>query len=133
MPPGALLVIDMLNTYDHEDGDALAQSVRDKLPGIVRLRERAEAAPDTMVVYVNDIFGDWTLSRPELVDRALAGRQPDVVEPIAPRGPVPGDRPPAGPHPASGEPTPPREPVPFIPKGRHSIFYETALDHLLRE
>jgi len=110
MPPGALLVIDMLNTYDHEDADALAQSARDKLPGIVRLRERAEAAPDTMVVYVNDIFGDWTLSRPELVDRALAGRHPDVVEPIAPR-----------------------EPVPFIPKGRHSIFYETALDHLLRE
>jgi nicotinamidase-related amidase len=22
--------------------------------------------------------------------------------------------------------------VPFLPKGRHSIFYETALDHVLR-
>src|SRR3954465_3837643 len=109
MPPGALLVIDMLNTYDHEDADALAESVRDKLPGVVRLRERAEAAPDTMIVYVKEVFGDWTLSRHELVDRALEGSHPDLVEPIAPH-----------------------DPVPFMTKGRHSIFYETAVDHLLR-
>ena len=110
MPPSALLIVDMLNTYDHEDADPLAESVRDKLPGILRLREQAEAASDTMIVYVNDIFGDWTLSRHELVDRALDGRHPDLVEPIAPR-----------------------DPVPFMTKGRHSIFYETAVDHLLRE
>ena len=24
------------------------------------------------------------------------------------------------------------DPVPFLPKGRHSAFYQTALDHLLR-
>src|SRR4051794_24738032 len=100
----------MLNTYDHEDADALAQSARDKLPGIVRLRERAEAAPDTRVACVSDICGAGALSRPDLFDRPPAGRPPDVAEPTAPR-----------------------EPVPFIPKGRHSIFYETALDHLLRE
>jgi nicotinamidase-related amidase len=109
MPSSALLIIDMLNTYDHEDADALAESVRDKLPGVVRLREHAEAVDDTMVVYVNDIFGDWTLSRHELVERALGGRHPDLVEPIAPH-----------------------DPVPFMTKGRHSIFYETAVDHLLR-
>jgi nicotinamidase-related amidase len=110
MPASALLIIDMLNAYDHEDADTLADSVAEKLDGVVRLRERAEAAEDTMIVYVNDTFGDWTLGRPELVDRALEGRRRDLVEPIAPR-----DR------------------VPFIPKGRHSIYYETALDHLLRE
>jgi nicotinamidase-related amidase len=29
------------------------------------------------------------------------------------------------------EPIAPRDGVPFIMKGRHSIFYETAVDHLL--
>src|SRR3954464_11838811 len=100
----------MLNAYDHEDADALAESVREKLPGVVRLRERAEGDEDTRVIYVNDNFGDWTLGRRDLVDSALEGRHPDLVDPIAPR-----------------------DPIPFIAKGRHSIFYETALDHLLRE
>src|SRR3954454_17258531 len=110
MASSALLIVDMLNAYDHEDADELAESVRDKLPGVVRLRERAEASSDTAVIYVNDNFGDWTLGRRELVAGALDGRHPGLVEPIAPR-----------------------DPVPFITKGRHSIFYETALDHLLRE
>jgi hypothetical protein len=30
------------------------------------------------------------------------------------------------------EPIAPREPVPFVTKGRHSILYQTAVDHLLR-
>jgi nicotinamidase-related amidase len=30
------------------------------------------------------------------------------------------------------QPIAPREPVPFVAKGRHSIFYQTAVDHLLR-
>jgi nicotinamidase-related amidase len=47
--------------------------------------------------------------RSELVEQALAGRHPELVEPIAPR-----------------------EPVPFVTKGRHSILYQTAVDHLLR-
>jgi nicotinamidase-related amidase len=106
----ALLIIDMLNPYDHEDAEPLAESVRETLPGVVRLRDRArEAAGDVMTVYVNDNYDAWELGRQELVERALKGRHPDLVEPIAPR-----------------------EPVPFVMKGRHSIFYQTAVDHLLR-
>jgi nicotinamidase-related amidase len=104
----ALIVTDMLNPYDHEDADALAESVREALPAIVRLRERA-AADGTLVVYVNDNYEEWSAGREQLTAQALAGRHPDLVEPIAPH-----------------------EPVPFLAKGRHSIFYETALDHLLR-
>jgi nicotinamidase-related amidase len=62
-----------------------------------------------MVVYVNDNYDDWEACRHDLVERALGGRHPDLVDPIAPK-----------------------DPVPFIPKGRHSIFYQTAIDHLLR-
>ena len=42
MPETALIVIDMLNTYDHEDADRLAESVRDVLPQIVSLRDERE-------------------------------------------------------------------------------------------
>jgi nicotinamidase-related amidase len=109
MPDTALIVVDMLNTYDHQDADLLAASVREQLPQIVDLRDRARAREDTLLVYVNDNYDAWDAGRQELVDRALEGEHPELVEPIAPRSPVP-----------------------FIPKGRHSIFYQTAIDHLLR-
>jgi nicotinamidase-related amidase len=105
----ALIVVDMLNEYDHEDADVLVESARAALPGMRRLIERA-GQEGTPVVYVNDNNGDWSAGRPELLARAVAGRARDVVEPIAP-----------------GEGTW------FIAKARHSIFYETQLEYLLRE
>jgi nicotinamidase-related amidase len=105
----ALIVTDMLNPYDHEDAEPLAESVREKLPCIVRLLDQARASSDTLIVYVNDNYDAWEAGRAELVERALAGRHPELVEPIAPR-----------------------DPVPFLVKGRHSIFYQTAIDHVLR-
>jgi nicotinamidase-related amidase len=109
MPDTALIVIDMLNTYDHEDAELLVASVREQLPQIVDLRDRARERADTLLVYVNDNHDAWHAGRQDLVDEALGGEHADLVEPIAPDGPVP-----------------------FLPKGRHSIFYQTALDHLLR-
>src|SRR3954451_9564202 len=110
MPDTALLVIDMLNTYDHEDADKLAASVEDALPQIVSLRDRAAGAgDDVLLVYVNDNHDHWELDRDELVASACDGERPDLVQPIAPEGKLP-----------------------FVPKGRHSIYYQTALDHLLR-
>ena len=109
MPHTALLVIDMLNPYDHEDAEPLAESVRDKLPRIVELRDHAAGGSDTLTVYVNDNGDRWEADRGTLIELALEGEHPDLVEPIVPR-----------------------EEVPFMMKGRHSIFYETALHHLLR-
>ncbi|HEV2785991.1 MAG TPA: isochorismatase family cysteine hydrolase [Solirubrobacteraceae bacterium] len=105
----AVIVIDMLNEYDHEDADVLVESVREALPAMRRLVERAHSE-GTPVVYVNDNYGDWAAGRPELIERAVSGRAGEVVEPIAP---------------ADG--------TWFIAKARHSIFYETQLEYLLRE
>ena len=105
----ALIVIDMLNEYDHEDAEVLVENVRAALPAMRGLVERAPQA-ETPIVYVNDNYGDWGAGRPEIVERAMAGRGRDVVEPIAP---------------ADG--------TWFIAKARHSIFYETQLEYLLRE
>jgi nicotinamidase-related amidase len=105
----ALIVVDMLNEYDHEDAEVLVETVRAALPAMRGLVERA-AEEDVPIVYVNDNYGDWSAGRPELVERAVAGRARDLVEPIAPA-----------------------EGTWFISKARHSIFYETQLEYLLRE
>jgi len=105
----AVIVIDMLNPYDHEDAEPLMASVRRVLP---QLRQLVDAATrhDLEIVYVNDNHGDWSAGRPELVARALGGNAPDLVEPIVPA-----------------------EHLPFVVKARHSIFYQTLLEYMLRQ
>ncbi len=109
MPSAALLVVDMLNTYDHEDGDVLADHAAEIVEPLARLIGRAREA-EVDVIYVNDNMGDFTATRHDLVRRALDGRRPELVEPLVP----PDD-------------------LPFLQKIRHSVFYGTALDHLLRQ
>jgi nicotinamidase-related amidase len=104
----ALLVVDMLNTYEHDDGDKLAASVREALPRMTELIERARA-DDVALVYVNDNYGDWNSSSQELAERALTGRHRELVEPLLPR-------------PDDG----------FVIKARHSVFYSTPLEYLLQ-
>jgi nicotinamidase-related amidase len=103
----ALIVIDMLNPYEHEDADRLAESVAQALPALRGLRDRARDE-DLLTIYVNDNHGDWESSRKELVDGALDGARPDLVEPILPRD----------------------EDL-FLAKTRHSIFYATPLEYIL--
>jgi nicotinamidase-related amidase len=106
--PTALVVVDMLNPYEHEDAERLARSVAAALPELCRLvagaRERGVPA-----VFVNDNYGRWNAGRTEIVEQALAGRYPELVEPIIP------------------EPD-----LAFITKARHSAFYETPLEYMLR-
>ncbi|MGW7064703.1 isochorismatase family cysteine hydrolase [Streptomyces sp. NPDC054904] len=107
MTDTALVVIDMLNTYEHEDADALVTSVRDILPSVQQLIKQARDA-SVPVIYVNDNFGQWRSHHGELVEAALGGRHPELVEPVVPD-----------------------EDSLFVVKARHSIFYETPLHYLL--
>ncbi|HEV7804391.1 MAG TPA: isochorismatase family protein, partial [Solirubrobacteraceae bacterium] len=79
----ALVVVDMLNTYEHEDAERLVGSVRAALPQIRELVEDAREH-DVETVYVNDNFGAWDSGRAELVERVLRGPYADLVEPIVP-------------------------------------------------
>jgi nicotinamidase-related amidase len=105
----ALVVTDMLNPYDHEDADALADNVASMVQNVARLVQEAGES-DVEVVYVNDNYGDFAATRDDIVRQALDGRRPELIEPIVP---------PRG--------------VAFLQKARHSAFYSTALDHLLRQ
>jgi nicotinamidase-related amidase len=109
MPRRALVVIDMINTYDHEDAERLRASAEEVVPVLGKLVERAREA-DAPVIYVNDSFGQWRSDHRALVDEALAGEYASLVKPI-----VPDDE------------------AMFVVKARHSIFYETPLEYLLSQ
>jgi len=109
MAKRALIVVDMLNSYDFEDADALAESAADAVPVIAGLIERArEEGVD--VIYVNDNYGHWNSSRQELVSIAKEGAHPELVEPLEPD-----------------------DDIMFVVKARHSIFYQTPVEFLLSE
>jgi nicotinamidase-related amidase len=103
----ALLVIDMLNPYEHEEAERLADSVGDSVASIKSLIEDADGT-DVPLVYVNDNHGDWNTSSEELAERAMAGRHPELIEPILPP-----------------------EGSAFVLKARHSAFFGTSLEYLL--
>ncbi|MFJ8074324.1 isochorismatase family cysteine hydrolase [Streptomyces sp. NPDC096176] len=107
MGGSAVIVIDMINTYDHADADLLLPSVEKVVPAVVRLLENArdQGVP---VIYVNDNFGEWRSHHGEILRTALSGDHSHLVEPLQPD-----------------------ENSLFVVKARHSIFYETPLAYLL--
>jgi nicotinamidase-related amidase len=109
MPACALIVVDMLSRYEHEDAEPLRESVREVLPAMAELIGRAQE-DDVLTIYVNDNHGEWTAGRGGLSRWAMAGSAPELVEPI-----LPGSE------------------LPFLVKARHSIFYATQLEYMLRQ
>jgi nicotinamidase-related amidase len=105
----ALCVVDMLNTYDHEDADRLTRNVESVVEPIAGLVGRA-GDEGAEVIYVNDNYGDWNSSQEELAERAKRGARPDLVEPLLPP-----------------------EGAAFVIKARHTIFYMTPLEYLLSQ
>jgi nicotinamidase-related amidase len=105
----AVLVIDMLNTYEHEDAEALVPNVADIIDPLTGLIATARDRDDVDLIYVNDNYGNFTADFDDIVDGALRGKRPDLVEPIAPD-----------------------ENCLRLLKVRHSAFYASSLDYLLR-
>ncbi|MFJ2257288.1 cysteine hydrolase family protein [Streptomyces sp. NPDC087844] len=105
----ALIVIDMMNTYDHPDAELLLPSVRKVVPRVASLLKRARDS-DSPVIYVNDNFGEWRSHHGELLEKTLAGQHASLVEPLRPD-----------------------ESSLFVIKARHSVFYETPLHYLLSQ
>lgn len=108
MSDTALVVVDMLNHYRHEDAELLAPNVAPIIDPLVGLIGAARDRDDVDLIYVNDNYGDFSAQFSDIVAAALAGAHPDLVRPI-----VPSDG------------------CLLLTKVRHSVFYATALDYLL--
>jgi nicotinamidase-related amidase len=104
----ALLLVDVVNDFRHEDGEALLRSFRSRHPALVAVlgRAREDGIP---VIYANDNRGVWDGDAPALVRAAVTeGLAGDLVAAIAP---APGDR--------------------FLLKPHYSAFDHTPLEVLL--
>ncbi|HEX6066409.1 MAG TPA: isochorismatase family cysteine hydrolase [Longimicrobiales bacterium] len=108
--PAALLIIDMINDLEFEDGEKLEAPARAAAERIAALKARCKQA-GMAVIYCNDNFGRWRSDFREVVDRVLN----DGVrgEPLA-------------------KLLDPAEDDYFVLKPKHSAFFETTLETLLR-
>lgn len=108
MTDTAVLVIDMLNAYQHEDADQLVPHVAEIVEPLADLIERAKGRDDVDLIYVNDNYGDFTADHDDIIRSALDGAHPELVKPIVPD-----------------------KNCLFLDKVRHSAFYATSLGYLL--
>ena len=106
----ALLLVDVIKDFRHEDGGRLLASFRERHPGLRRTLEDARAG-GRHVVYANDNAGAWASDAPTLLRRAIEeGEAGDLVSELAPR-----------------------EDEAVVLKPRYSAFDATPLETLLRE
>jgi nicotinamidase-related amidase len=108
MSDTAVLVIDMLNAYQHADADLLIPNVEKIIEPITEVVECARDRDGVDLIYVNDNYGDFTADFSDLIDAAMQGERPDLVEPILPA-----------------------KSCRMMSKVRHSAFYSTPLEYLL--
>jgi len=105
----ALLLIDVINDFDFPEADQLLRYARPMARILLRLKRRAQKA-GVPVIYVNDNFGRWKSDFRRTVDYcARHGRGRDIVKLLRPE-----------------------ENDYFVLKPKHSGFFSTTLETLLR-
>lgn len=109
MTPVALVVVDVISDFEHEDGNALVASFRHRLAGFREALAQARRR-GISVIYVNDRRGRWDGDRQAFVEDALSGLGADVVAVVQPE-----------------------QRDPFFFKSRYSAFDHTDLALLVEE
>ena len=105
----ALLLIDVINDFDFPEADQLLKCARPMARVLLCLKRRAQKA-GIPVIYVNDNFGRWKSDFRRTVDYCLGhGRGRDIVQLLRPE-----------------------ENDYFVLKPKHSGFFSTTLETLLR-
>jgi nicotinamidase-related amidase len=105
-----LLLVDVVNDFQHDDGEALLRTFRARHEGLVAALDHARAS-GISVVYANDDWGRWDGNAPKLVRDAIEhGPAGGLIAAVQPQE---GDR--------------------FILKRRYSAFDSTPLAILLEE
>jgi nicotinamidase-related amidase len=105
----ALLLIDVINDFDFPEADQLLKQARPMAKRLLRLKQRAQKA-GVPIIYVNDNFGRWKSDFRHTIEHCTRhGRGRDVVNLLRPG-----------------------ESDYFVLKPKHSGFFSTTLETLLR-
>lgn len=81
--PVALLLIDVLTTFQFPDGDAILHGALKMRDALVRLKARTRKA-GVPALYVNDNFGDWRSEKEVLIGRCLEAKGGSFVPALNP-------------------------------------------------
>lgn len=104
----ALLIVDVINDLDFPEAKQLLRFVPAMSRKLRKLKERAKAA-GVPVIYVNDNFGRWRSDVRRLVEHCRQGRARALVDTLRPE-----------------------EDDYFVLKPKHSGFFSSTLETLLR-
>ena len=105
----ALLLVDVINDFDFPEADQLLRYARPMAKRLLRLKQRAQEA-GIPVIYVNDNFGRWKSDFRHTVEHCEKnGRGSDLVRLLRPE-----------------------QNDYFVLKPKHSGFFSTTLETLLR-
>jgi len=106
----ALLIVDVINDLEFPGGDKLLEQALPMADALGAFKRRAKQA-GVPAIYANDNFGRWRSDFPKLVEHCLRDgiRGKQIVQRLAPE---PDDY--------------------FVLKPKHSAFYQTNLDTLLK-
>ncbi len=104
----ALLIVDVINDFDFPEANQLMRYVPPLARKLAKLKKRAKRA-GVPVVYVNDNFGRWRSDLHSLVEHCRKGKGREFVDLLRPD-----------------------EDDYFVLKPKHSGFFESTLETLLR-
>ncbi|MCA1063641.1 isochorismatase family cysteine hydrolase [Rossellomorea sp. AcN35-11] len=105
----AILIIDMINTFDFHGGDELLENTLEVAGNIHELKQRAKKS-GIPVIYVNDNYGLWQDNMNDIITHCEKSKGKAVIEKL---------------HPDQDDY--------FIIKPKHSCFFGTQLDILLHQ
>lgn len=105
----ALLIIDVINKMDFKESEKLLNNSKKMVEPLLKLKSDAKNQ-DIPVIYVNDNFGLWRQDMNSLIEECKKGIGKEVIEHFIPK-----------------------EDDFFIIKPKHSGFYGTQLNILLKQ
>ncbi|MGM0752416.1 MAG: cysteine hydrolase family protein [Bacillota bacterium] len=105
----ALVIIDMINTFDFQGGEELYENTLKIVGNIHELKTKAKKA-GMPIIYVNDNYGLWQDNMNDIIEHCKKKKGETVIERL---------------HPDTDDY--------FIIKPKHSCFFGTQLDILLHQ
>ncbi|RSD22508.1 isochorismatase family cysteine hydrolase [Mesobacillus subterraneus] len=110
MSKTALLIIDMINDFNFDEGEALAKNTRKIIDPILTLKKNFNEQ-DMPVIYINDHYNLWQADFEKIMEYCSNEKSEAIIKKIAPE----------------------KNQDYFLIKPKHSAFYGTALHTLLQQ
>jgi len=110
MTKTALLIIDMINDFNFDAGEALAKHTKGIIDPILKLKKKFNEK-EMPVIYINDHYNLWQADFEKIMDHCRNDQSEEIINQISPE----------------------KDKDYFLIKPKHSAFYGTALNTLLHQ